>query len=163
MIGRRALGAIAVTGLLATAVVTWPVPAAAAGTSWTTDHLDPARSGNDLNDPGLAGTVAKLWSSPVLDGQVYGEPLYLNGTVYVATQHNSIYAIDQNDGHLVWSLTGILPAVPLSEVHAETGTGGGCGNIDPLGITGTPVIDATMGSAGTLFAAAETYQPGGVN
>ncbi len=135
-----------------------PVPVAATTTAWTTDHLDPARSGDDLNDPGLGGSVPMLWSSPQLDGRVYGEPLYLNGTLYVATQNNSVYALAESDGHVIWSLTAILPSVPLSEVHSETGTN--CGNIDPLGVTGTPVIDPSLGTAGTLFAAAETYQPG---
>jgi outer membrane protein assembly factor BamB len=155
--------ALMLAGGLVAALAATPIPATAAGTAWTTAHLDPARSGNDLNDTGLSGSVTPSWTSPQLDGRIYGEPLYLNGTIYVATQGNSVYAIDGNDGHVIWSAASILPPVPLSEVHAETGTSSGCGNIDPLGVTGTPVIDPSLGGAGTLFAAAETYQPGVAN
>jgi hypothetical protein len=142
-------------GLLVAVGVMPPLTAGAAGPAWVTDHFDNARSGNDGNDPELAGTPVASWTSPTVDGQIYGEPLYLNGLVYVATQKNSIYAFDANSGNLRWSLLSLMPSVPLAEVHTETGTN--CGNIDPMGIIGTPVIDPSLGSAGTLFAVAETY------
>ena len=155
--------ALAICGCLMATAGGLSIPAAAASTAWTTDHLDAARSGNDTTDPGLGGSVSPSWTSPTLDGLIYGEPLHLNGVVYVATQRNSIYALQATDGHILWSLVGILPPVPLSEVHSETGVPNGCGNIDPLGITGTPVIDPTLGTAGILFAAAETYTVGVAN
>jgi outer membrane protein assembly factor BamB len=138
-------------------------PVIAAGAAWTTDHFDSSRSGADPNDPELGTAITSRWTSPTLDGRVYGEPLYLNGVVYVATQNNSVYALDASDGHVLWGDLAITPAVPLSEVHSEAPSTGLCGNIDPLGIIGTPVIDPTLGSAGTLFAVAETYQLGVVN
>jgi hypothetical protein len=154
---RAALTALAVAGSL----VVWsegapPLAVRAAGTAWTTDHLDAARSGNDISDTELAGTPVTAWTSPTVDGRIYGEPLYLNNSVYVATQRNSIYAFDALDGHLLWSLLTIVPSVPLSEVHTEVSPAS-CGNIDPMGIIGTPVIDPGLGTAGTLFAVAETY------
>jgi outer membrane protein assembly factor BamB len=144
-------------GLLTGVSLGSPIQATAASTAWTTDHLDPARSGNDTSDPNLGGLVNLAWTSPTLDGRIYGEPLYLNGSVYVATQNNSIYALDPNNGNVLWSLTGIVRSVPLSAVQSAGGVGGGCGNIDPMGMIGTPVIDPNRGSAGTLYAAAETW------
>ena len=118
-------------------------------------HLDPAHTGNDTSDPSLSVAAAR-WSSPVLDGRVYGEPLVLGSTVYVASQANTIYALDLGTGSVIWQVS-VGPAVPLSAVQATTGVANGCGNIDPLGIVGTPVIDPARGTAGTLYAAAETW------
>ena len=38
------------------------------------------------------------WKSPVLDGQVYGEPLEATGRVYVATENDTVYALAANTG-----------------------------------------------------------------
>ena len=149
-----ALGLALTVGQLAATTVT----VGAAGTAWTTDHFDATRNGNDPNDPELGAGIAGQWTSPTLDGRVYGEPLYLNGVVYVATQNNSVYAFNAADGTQLWSLPTIIPSAPLAEVHSETNTG--CGNIDPMGIIGTPVIDPSLGNGGTMFAVAETYKNG---
>jgi hypothetical protein len=151
--------------LLVVTAVTPPLVTTAAGTAWTTNHLDLARSGNDVSDPELAGTPVSFWTSPTVDGRIYGEPLYLNGVVYVATQNNSVYAFDATNGHQLWSLSLGLTPVPLGDHNvtnsgvrsANPAIGNGCGNVDPLGVTGTPVIDPTRGTAGTLFAVAETW------
>jgi outer membrane protein assembly factor BamB len=157
----RALGALLAAGLLAS-----PTQGAGAATpAWTTNHLDPGRSGNDTADPVLGQSVSPLWTSPTFDGRIYGEPLVLNGTVYVLTQMNTLYALDAGSGSLRWSLSlGLIP-VPLGDKSvansgirsANPAIANFCGNIDPLGVTGTPVIDATRGTAGTLFALAETW------
>jgi len=71
-------------------------------------------------------------------GPVYAQPLYwhLPGStralLLVATEQNLVYALDSQTGALVWK-TSVGPPVPHSSLP--------CGNIDPLGITGTPVID----------------------
>jgi outer membrane protein assembly factor BamB len=151
--------------LLVVTAMTPPIVTNAAGTAWTTAHFDPARSGNDVNDPELAGTPVSFWTSLTVDGRIYGEPLYLNGVVYVATQNNNVYAFDATNGHQLWSLSLGLTAVPLGDHNvansgvrsANQAIGNGCGNVDPLGVTGTPVIDPTRGTAGTLFALAETW------
>jgi hypothetical protein len=137
------------------------VPAAAATTSITNYHFDPAHTGNDTGEPPMAG-LAPSWSSAILDGRVYGEPLVLNNTVYIATQTNTIYALDAGSGSTIWSVPLAqspynLAAVPRANVDHAAGIGSGCGNIGPMGIIGTPVIDPSLGSGGTLFAVAETW------
>jgi outer membrane protein assembly factor BamB len=67
--------------------------------------------------------------------------------VIVATEHDSVYALDGATGAIVWQ-TNLGDPVPRSELE--------CGNIDPNGITGTPVIDPTTE---TLYVVA-LVQPG---
>jgi hypothetical protein len=110
-----------------------PAAASAAVTpngSWTMYHLDHGHSGYDSTLPTVT-SVADGWVSPTLDGDVYGEPLVYNGLVYVATLNNSVYALNQSDGTIVWSVT----------LGAPQTSGWGCGNINPTGILGTGVID----------------------
>jgi hypothetical protein len=73
-----------------------------------------------------------------------------------------VYALNATTGATLWSVALAqapynLVAVPKANVDHAASIGSGCGNIDPLGITGTPVIDPALGSAGTLFAVAETW------
>jgi outer membrane protein assembly factor BamB len=104
----------------------------AAGCSdWTTYHRDPGRSGADLSAPSIVPAV-RAWTSPGLDGLVYAEPLVYRNRVYVATENDSVYALDLATGAVVWR-SHLGTPVPLSALP--------CGNIGPLGITGTPVID----------------------
>ncbi len=73
------------------------------------------------------------WSSPQLDGQLFGEPLVWNGRVYVATENDTVYALSTSSGGVVWSANVGSP-VPSGDLP--------CGDISPtVGITGTPVID----------------------
>ena len=73
------------------------------------------------------------WTSRVLDGQVYGEPLVWNGLIIVATENDSVYALSSRNGAVIWRRH-LATAVPSSAMP--------CGNISPeVGITGTPVID----------------------
>ena len=108
--------------------------AAAASGSWTVYHRDNAHTGYDSTQPPAAGATAG-WMSPTLDGSVYGEPLVYNGLAYVSTLQNSVYALNQSTGAVVWSRNLGAP---------QTG-GWVCGNINPTGILGTGVID-TIGS-----------------
>jgi outer membrane protein assembly factor BamB len=80
-------------------------------------------------------TTTRAWTSPALDGQIYGEPLVYAGRVYVATENDTVYALSAATGSVSWSrhLGRPVPAASLA-----------CGNISPsVGITGTPVIDAS--------------------
>jgi hypothetical protein len=108
-------------------------PARAGSPSWTVYHDDPAGSGVAAG-VGSVDTSAKAWTSPTLDGQLYGEPLVLGNRVYVATENDTVYALSAATGAIAWS-THLGTAVPSSVIS--------CSNINPsVGITGTPVIDA---------------------
>jgi outer membrane protein assembly factor BamB len=75
---------------------------------------------------------------PQFAGHLYAQPLYwqppgsASGALIVATENDEVYAIDAKSGGQLW-MRSLGPPVPLSTQP--------CGNIDPLGITGTPVID----------------------
>jgi outer membrane protein assembly factor BamB len=120
------------------------VPAAGDG-DWTTYHHDNARTGHlaGLADP---SRLTRAWSAR-LDGAVYAEPLVVGDRVLVATEANSLYSLDRRTGQVQWRTTVGKP-VPLSALP--------CGNIDPLGITGTPVYDP---ATGLVFAVAEVTGP----
>jgi outer membrane protein assembly factor BamB len=105
-------------------------------------HLDPARTGAAPAAP-RAGRLAMAWRRP-LDGAVYGQPLALGSLVIAATEGGSVYALDRSSGKVRWR-THIAAPVPLSRLP--------CGDINPLGITGTPVYDA---ATGLVYALAET-------
>ena len=59
---------------------------------WPTYHHDAGRSGVDPTAP-AAGTVAKAWTSPSLDGTVYAEPLVVGNRVIAATEGDTVYAL----------------------------------------------------------------------
>jgi outer membrane protein assembly factor BamB len=94
--------------------------------------------------------------SAIVSGNVYAQPLYWepagSGTklLIVATESNTVYGLNANTGAQVWK-TQLLPSAPVSEL--------GCGNINPEGITGTPVIDQ---ATGTLYFDALVSAAGGV-
>jgi outer membrane protein assembly factor BamB len=110
--------------------------------AWPTYGRDAARSGVA---PGVAapGPLSVSWRAH-LDGAVYGQPLLVSTMVIAATENDSIYALDQATGKVVWRTHAGTP-VPLADLP--------CGNIDPLGITGTPVYDTANG---IVYAVAET-------
>jgi outer membrane protein assembly factor BamB len=129
----------AVTLLLGSACADPPVTDPA---DWTTYHHDNSRAGVA---PGLAplGTLSRAWEAR-LDGAVYGQPLVVGGRVFAATENDSVYALDAASGRVVWS-THVGTPMRLWQLP--------CGNIDPLGITGTMVYDP---ATTLLFALAET-------
>ena len=82
---------------------------------------------------GPVATGRPVWTSPVLDGQLYGEPLVSDGRVYVATERDTVYVLSSASGRVIWS-THLATPVPASVLP--------CGDIEPtVGITGTPVLD----------------------
>ncbi len=121
-----------------------PIPGQAA---WTTYHLDNGRSGNDMTEP-AATTVSSAWTSTALDGQVFAEPLIVGNTVLVATENSTVYALDGENDDVLWQ-NHLGAPVAASSLP--------CGNIDPVGITNTPVVDTT---AGVLYAVGNMAQPG---
>ncbi|HZU74107.1 MAG TPA: PQQ-binding-like beta-propeller repeat protein [Acidimicrobiales bacterium] len=139
------------TGPAATSsTATTAAPGAPSGGSWLTYHGDQARSGVDASGAVLQPTRAK-WTSPTLDGKVYAEPLVWGSLVVAATENDTIYGLDAASGAVRWSAHVGSP-VPQSSLP--------CGDIDPLGITGTPAIDP---STGTIYAVAETVSGGSVS
>jgi outer membrane protein assembly factor BamB len=127
-------------GLVAAAC--WTAPGASAqsapasGTSWTVYHDSAAGSG--VAGPVIAvDTSTRAWTSPALDGEIYGEPLVWAGQVYVATENDTVYALSSATGAVAWSKHLGTP-VPAGSLP--------CGDISPtVGITGTPVIDQSRG------------------
>ncbi len=83
-----------------------------------------------------------------LDGAVYGQPLIIGGTVIAATENDTVYALQRATGRVLWR-TRLGTPVPLS--------GQPCGNISPLGITGTPVYDQ---ADGLVYVVADTAGSG---
>jgi outer membrane protein assembly factor BamB len=111
------------------------------GGNWTTYHGASDRSGFEAGGP--VTTARAAWSGPfALDGQVYAEPLVCGDVVYVATEDDSVYAINATSGAQLWRAHLGTP-VPGSDLP--------CGDINPSGITGTPVIDL---ATGTIYAVA---------
>ena len=98
---------------------------------WVTFHADATRSG--IAAGAAIDEMSRSWTSPVLDGDVYAEPLVIGSLVVAVTEANSVYAIDRSDGGVVWR-TNLGAPVESSTLP--------CGNISPTsGITGTPVAD----------------------
>ena len=104
---------------------------------WPTYHHDVARTGNAGTVPAVTGL--KVAARASLDGALYASPLVLRDAkgdlIIAATENNTLYAL-RNNGSIVWSR------------HVGTPVNGSslpCGNINPTGITGTPVYDPATG------------------
>jgi len=145
--------------VVATALLFAPSSAFAA-TDVLTWHNNLARTGLNSREwtltPGNVNVAdfGKLWVAN-LDGQIYAQPLVVSGlnfpgwdiynALYVATEHDSVYAIDANTGFFLWRRSLLAPG----ETPADTDE---CDSITPeVGITGTPVIDRRTGPNGTIY------------
>jgi putative pyrroloquinoline-quinone binding quinoprotein/putative pyrroloquinoline-quinone-binding quinoprotein len=114
-----------------------------ASADWLTYHLDLSRSGNDASAP-HPSLIEHVWTTG-LDGPVYAEPLVAGNLVLIATENNSIYALDAASGAIAWRAH-LAPPVPSNQFP--------CGNISPVGITSTPAVDLANG---VLYAVAQTW------
>ncbi len=105
-------------------------------------HGHPDRSGNFVV-PALTWERARSLRldegfRPHVSGHVYAQPLYWrvpgssSAILLLATEDNIVQAIDAGSGNEVWKRSLGTPVARSSLP---------CGNIDPLGVTGTPVID----------------------
>jgi outer membrane protein assembly factor BamB len=122
---------------LAKSVSTAPTQAVAKVTfaDWPTYHGSSYRGGNARTMPAVSGLPHVVQSLP-LDGKVYAAPIVVKGVLIVATENNTVYAYNSALQQL-WKRHLGTPS-PASERP--------CGNIDPLGITGTPTYDPVHGS-----------------
>jgi len=139
-------------------------PAAAPPTVVGTFHGDALRTGWQagetlLTPAAVAAGLALRWTSPSLGGQVRGQPLYAahltvggapHDVVYVATEADTVWALDAHTGTPLWGPVRIGTPVPRSALP--------CGNINPEGITGTPVVDQKRGA---VYVVGETTPDGG--
>jgi outer membrane protein assembly factor BamB len=128
-----------------------------------TYHNDNARTGQALSETILTPSnvnstqFGKLFQVNA-DGKVDAQPLYASavtipsqGThnvLFVATEHDSVYALDADSGTQLWKVS-LLPA---GETPSDDR---GCGQVSPeIGVTATPVIDRSSGSNGTIYVVA---------
>lgn len=105
-------------------------PAPVLPSSWPTYHGDNARTGY-LRGPAISGRLRTAWET-ALDGAVYAQPIVVGDFVIAATENNSLYKLRIDTGAIVWRRH---LAAPMRRSELP------CGNIDPLGITGTPAYD----------------------
>ena len=120
-------------------------PATLPDPNWTTYHGNNTRTGYVANMPD-PHKFTRAWKVR-LDGAVYASPLVVGGHVIVVTEGDSFYSLDMHTGQVQWR-TRVGTPVPQSTLP--------CGDIDPLGITGTPVYDP---ATGLVFAVAEVSGP----
>ena len=108
----------------------------------TQEHNNPSRDGLYIDAAFTLGNAPNLARDMGFDGtisgHVYAQPLYIeggpNGAMVIAvTESNNVYALHADTGAVIWSRTDIGTPAP---------EGSPCpGNIIPVGITGTPVVD----------------------
>jgi hypothetical protein len=169
--GGQAGAAGATGGATGAAGATGGTTGTAAGTaSVVTQHNDLARTGENPNETILTPAnvdvahFGKAFAQPV-DGWIYAQPLVVpqvaipnmgkHDVVYVATEHNSIYAFDANTKqaalwHVSFLAAGVT-SVPAPDTQEATIT-------PEIGVTGTPVIDV---ASSTLYVVSETKTTAG--
>ncbi|MDB4979980.1 MAG: pyrrolo-quinoline quinone, partial [Myxococcales bacterium] len=144
--------------------------ATASTASVLTQHNDLARTGLNPNEKLLSPTnvdmshFGKQFVQPV-DGWIYAQPLVVphvaipnmgtHDVVYVATEHNSVYAFDAHTKQPpLWQVSFLssgVTSVPSADTVEST-------ILPEIGITGTPVIDV---ATSTLYVVAETKTTAG--
>src|SRR5262249_15295793 len=106
------------------------------GSSRSGLYVDPGMTRASVGDGGFRRDTT---FSGAGTGPIYAQPLYFENSagpdlVIVATELNTVYALDARTGGVAWQQT---LAAPMTSASLP------CGNIGPtLGITGTPAIDA---------------------
>ena len=150
----KADGTACGTGLACSAGACLP-----AGSSVLEHHNGSRRTGLYLDASLTRASAATFHVDPTFQaavtGAVYAQVLYVvdgpggKDAVVAATEENYVYALDAASGAPVWARSLGSP-VALSKLP--------CGNIDPLGVTGTPVVDPV---ARRVYVAAMTTPDGG--
>ena len=153
---------VAVVGCTSSATTTSPAPvspatvspatvspsaASSAAADWPAYDRTAERSGVSVSSP-APGAVRPSWTASV-DGVVYAQPLVVGSEVIVATENDSVYALSASSGAVLWT----------RHLASPVTAGLPCGNINPSGITGTPVADPATGRLWVVtFTAQPTYQ-----
>ena len=114
-------------------------------TDWTSYHGNALRTGRSTSMPAFRGGL-HVARRITLDGAVYASPIVARGLTIVVTENDTAYAFGPSN-RLVWKHHLGTPA-PQSQLP--------CGDIFPLGITGTPVYSARTG---LVYFAAEFASP----
>ncbi|HWG59746.1 MAG TPA: immunoglobulin domain-containing protein [Candidatus Acidoferrales bacterium] len=157
-------------GDVASHAVTLTVTTVSGSVNVLTYHNDVARTGENAAETILAGqnlsssTFGKVGFLSVT-GKVDAEPLYGSGltiggavhnAVFIATEHDLVYAFDADTFAQLWATPQLLsPGETTSDDHS-------CTQITPeIGVTSTPVIDLSAGPHGTIFVVAMSKDSGG--
>ena len=121
--------------------ITWSVvPGIDAQVNVVQEHNNLSRDGLYIDagfTPAAAAQLTRdLNFGGTISGNVYAQPLYIEGgpsgpMIIAVTESNNVYALNATTGTVIWQRN-LGPAVT---------SGLPCGNINPLGITGTPVVD----------------------
>jgi hypothetical protein len=148
--------ALAAVGLATSSVSAF---SAAKPVNVTQFHNNPSRDGLFIDAAFTPQAAANLKRDTNFDGtiagHVYAQPLYIEGgpggkaMVIAVTESNNVYALDATNGSIIWQRNVGAPAPDRSLP---------CGNVHPLGITGTPVVDLPSRA---LFFDAMTTPDGG--
>jgi hypothetical protein len=139
-------------------------PAATGGSSGSADqsvlerNKHPSRDGiflqPTLTKAAAATMAADTGFKATFTGAMWASPLYLQngpngkGIFIAATTGNDVFALDETTGAQVWTYN--LGSSPT--MNQPSGSSPTCGNIHPLGIISTPVIDGTT-TPPTLYVA----------
>ena len=127
----------------------------AAATNILTYDYGNFRDGVEPGGPSLLHLSQQSVRDRDLKAAVYGQPLVDGSLVVVAAENDEVYGLGAGTGATRWKVS-IGQPVSLATIHAA-GLAESCGNIDPLGITGTPVIDPALKE---VFVAGEVLKPG---
>src|SRR5271170_289856 len=137
--------------LWATSILSYHYDSVSSGVNSTETVLTPA----NLTVAAFSKQYATL-----VDGQIYAQPLYVpsvvvtggaqagtHNLIIVATQHDSLYAVDASSGVVIWQDSFLAASLGLpgattitSMPSADTGSSD---SYPEIGICGTPVIDGT--------------------
>jgi hypothetical protein len=141
----------------------------ASGTDVLTYHNDVMRTGQNLTETVLTPSNVNSASFGLLrtlsaDNPVDAAPLVAtnviiggsaHNVVYIATEHDTVYAYDADSGALLLQVSLLAAGETPSDTH-------GCTQVTPeIGVTSTPVIDRSVGANGTLYVVAMSEDSNG--